>query len=163
MNLFKIKLNFVKVAFDSIISRPKVTIIMASSKLIFASALIVLSLINLSTSYFVEQTLSPNWFSSPENSQEKDKKFLNVLENVEIENLPILNKQLTTSSNNIDNYHEYQHSTCQLVNIIHLLKHTGCQPKAISSFACSGSCSSYVQVRIKYILSSSKNHVFFYH
>lgn len=35
---------------------------------------------------------------------------------------------------------------CQLVQIVHLLRHPGCQPKAIASFACTGSCSSYVKV-----------------
>lgn len=30
--------------------------------------------------------------------------------------------------------------------VIHVLKHPGCIPKAIPSFACIGKCSSYVQV-----------------
>lgn len=36
--------------------------------------------------------------------------------------------------------------TCQMVHVAHLLHHIGCQPKAIASFACKGTCSSYVQV-----------------
>ena len=36
---------------------------------------------------------------------------------------------------------------CHLRPIIHLLKHPGCIPKPIPSFACVGKCSSYVQVR----------------
>ncbi|RWS16401.1 mucin-5B-like protein, partial [Dinothrombium tinctorium] len=35
---------------------------------------------------------------------------------------------------------------CHLRPVIHLLKHPGCMPKPIPSFACQGSCSSYVQV-----------------
>lgn len=35
---------------------------------------------------------------------------------------------------------------CHLRPIIHLLKHPGCIPKPIPSFACTGKCSSYVQV-----------------
>lgn len=37
-------------------------------------------------------------------------------------------------------------SACQLVHVAHLLRHVGCQPKAIASFACRGTCPSYVQV-----------------
>ncbi|XP_037285502.2 cuticle-tanning hormone bursicon [Rhipicephalus microplus] len=36
--------------------------------------------------------------------------------------------------------------SCQLRPVIHVLKQPGCQPKPIPSFACHGSCSSYVQV-----------------
>lgn len=36
--------------------------------------------------------------------------------------------------------------SCQLRPVIHVLKQPGCQPKPIPSFACQGSCSSYVQV-----------------
>jgi len=36
--------------------------------------------------------------------------------------------------------------TCQLVPIVHALKHPGCALKAISSYACAGACPSYVQV-----------------
>ncbi|XP_076327688.1 bursicon-like [Tachypleus tridentatus] len=35
---------------------------------------------------------------------------------------------------------------CQLRPVIHVLKHSGCIPKPIPSFACQGTCSSYVQV-----------------
>nr|XP_021181734.2 bursicon [Helicoverpa armigera] len=35
---------------------------------------------------------------------------------------------------------------CQMTPVIHILKHPGCIPKAIPSFACIGKCSSYVQV-----------------
>ncbi|XP_054167676.1 bursicon-like [Oppia nitens] len=35
---------------------------------------------------------------------------------------------------------------CHLRPVIHVLKHAGCIPKPIPSFACYGTCSSYVQV-----------------
>ncbi|XP_037875036.1 bursicon isoform X2 [Bombyx mori] len=35
---------------------------------------------------------------------------------------------------------------CQMTAVIHVLKHRGCKPKAIPSFACIGKCTSYVQV-----------------
>lgn len=60
------------------------------------------------------------------------------LQNVEFENLPVLGKERVDF--------DYQQSTCQLVPIVHLLQQTGCQAKAIASFACLGSCQSYVQV-----------------
>lgn len=41
---------------------------------------------------------------------------------------------------------DYHRSTCQLVKIVHLLGKANCQPKAIASYACSGSCTSNVQV-----------------
>lgn len=59
--------------------------------------------------------------------------------NVEFENLP-----LTVPKENLNL--DLQQSSCQLVEIVHLLHHAGCQPKAIASYACSGFCSSYVQV-----------------
>lgn len=40
----------------------------------------------------------------------------------------------------------YKGSSCQMVQIVHLLHQDGCHPKAIASFACSGTCPSYVQV-----------------
>lgn len=61
------------------------------------------------------------------------------LQQVEFEKLPV--------SINGDNLNfDLEHSSCQPVQIVHLLHHTGCQPKAIVSFACTGSCPSYVQV-----------------
>ena len=35
---------------------------------------------------------------------------------------------------------------CHLTPVIHVLQHPGCIPKPIPSFACSGKCTSYVQV-----------------
>lgn len=61
------------------------------------------------------------------------------LQSIELENHPAANKD----NLNLD---DLQSPSCQLVQIVHLLHQTGCQPKAISSFACAGSCSSYVQV-----------------
>lgn len=61
------------------------------------------------------------------------------LQQVEFEKLPV---SINKDSLNFD----VQHSSCQLVQIVHLLHHNGCQPKAIESFACTGSCPSYVQV-----------------
>lgn len=46
-------------------------------------------------------------------------------------------------------HREYEHTDmpCQMVRVAHILRHQGCQPKAIPSFACAGLCASYVQVR----------------
>lgn len=38
---------------------------------------------------------------------------------------------------------------CQVTPVIHLLRYQGCLPKPIPSFACTGRCSSYLQVNIK--------------
>lgn len=35
---------------------------------------------------------------------------------------------------------------CQVTPVIHLLRYPGCLPKPIPSFACTGRCSSYLQV-----------------
>merc|ERR1719420_1162612 len=35
---------------------------------------------------------------------------------------------------------------CHLTPVIHVLQHPGCIPKPIPSFACSGKCTSYVQI-----------------
>jgi hypothetical protein len=40
---------------------------------------------------------------------------------------------------------------CQLTPVIHVLQYPGCIPKPIPSFACTGKCTSYVQVIIKKI------------
>jgi hypothetical protein len=37
---------------------------------------------------------------------------------------------------------------CHLTPVIHVLQHPGCVPKPIPSFACTGICTSYVQVHI---------------
>ena len=37
---------------------------------------------------------------------------------------------------------------CHLTPVIHVLQHPGCIPKPIPSFACTGVCTSYVQVLI---------------
>jgi len=36
---------------------------------------------------------------------------------------------------------------CQVTPVIHVLQYPGCVPKPIPSFACTGRCSSYLQVR----------------
>ncbi|OQR73960.1 bursicon-like [Tropilaelaps mercedesae] len=36
--------------------------------------------------------------------------------------------------------------SCQLKPVIHIIKEPGCQPKPVPSFACHGTCASYVQV-----------------
>ena len=36
---------------------------------------------------------------------------------------------------------------CHLTPVIHVLQYPGCIPKPIPSFACTGRCTSYVQVR----------------
>ena len=38
---------------------------------------------------------------------------------------------------------------CHLTPVFHVLKYPGCIPKPIPSFACTGKCTSYVQVRFK--------------
>lgn len=60
------------------------------------------------------------------------------LRTVEFESLPVPGKERIEF--------DYQQSSCQLVQIVHLLQQSGCQTKAIASFACLGSCQSYVQV-----------------
>jgi len=37
---------------------------------------------------------------------------------------------------------------CQVTPVIHVLQYPGCVPKPIPSFACTGRCSSYLQVPI---------------
>ena len=37
---------------------------------------------------------------------------------------------------------------CHLTPVIHVLQHPGCIPKPIPSFACTGRCTSYVQVQM---------------
>ena len=41
---------------------------------------------------------------------------------------------------------------CHLTPVFHVLKYPGCIPKPIPSFACTGKCTSYVQVRYKRII-----------
>ncbi len=36
---------------------------------------------------------------------------------------------------------------CHLTPVIHVLQHPGCIPQPIPSFACTGRCTSYVQVK----------------
>lgn len=40
-----------------------------------------------------------------------------------------------------------QADECQLTPVIHVLQYPGCIPKPIPSFACTGRCTSYVQVK----------------
>lgn len=37
---------------------------------------------------------------------------------------------------------------CQVTPVIHVLQYPGCVPKPIPSFACTGRCSSYLQVKL---------------
>ena len=37
---------------------------------------------------------------------------------------------------------------CHLTPVFHVLKYPGCIPKPIPSFACTGKCTSYVQVSV---------------
>lgn len=37
---------------------------------------------------------------------------------------------------------------CQVTPVIHVLQYPGCVPKPIPSFACTGRCASYIQVKI---------------
>jgi len=45
---------------------------------------------------------------------------------------------------------------CHLTPVIHVLQYPGCTPKPIPSFACTGRCTSYVQVKRKHLLSLVK-------
>lgn len=45
---------------------------------------------------------------------------------------------------------------CQVTPVIHVLQYPGCVPKPIPSFACTGRCSSYLQVR--FVLSDDSLH-----
>lgn len=60
------------------------------------------------------------------------------LQNVEVEKFSGVNKDVSEEATS--------HFACQLVRIIQILQHPDCIPKAIDSFACSGTCPSYVQV-----------------
>lgn len=96
----------------------------------------------------VQRTLT-NWLMSNKNTQSALNNMRLTssditptavdLQQVEFERIPA---SINEDSLNFD----LQHSSCQLVQIVHLLHHSGCQPKAIVSFACTGSCPSYVQV-----------------
>lgn len=66
-------------------------------------------------------------------------KLAQNMQQIELESLP--NSRKESSS-----FEYIPPSVCQRVQIVHLLQQDGCQPKAIASFACSGACSSYVQV-----------------
>lgn len=83
-------------------------------------------------------------------NSESGNQLIETPDNVGLENILASNKdlqqqqkqqQLTTS--------DYQPAAaCQLVQIVHLLQHPGCQPRAIASLACSGSCTSFVRVSV---------------
>lgn len=73
-------------------------------------------------------------------TSENDKNLINELDDAEFGSAPL------TAENGQTWRNEYHQSSCQLVQIVHLLRHTGCQSKAIASFACSGLCLSYVKV-----------------
>lgn len=80
---------------------------------------------------------SSGWFDTPDNFHQANLK-------PEFSQLDTEPLSLPESSRAPDL--EYQQSTCQLVKVIHLLRHPGCRIKAVSSLACSGICPSYVQV-----------------
>lgn len=42
---------------------------------------------------------------------------------------------------------------CQVTPVIHVLQYSGCVPKPIPSFACTGRCSSYLQVNKTFIIA----------
>uniref|UniRef100_A0A6G1SAI1 Bursicon n=1 Tax=Aceria tosichella TaxID=561515 RepID=A0A6G1SAI1_9ACAR len=69
--------------------------------------------------------------------KEADNQLIESMGDVEFENILTMNKDQLTA--------DYQPAACQLVQIVHVLKHPGCQSKAIASFACSGSCTSFVR------------------
>lgn len=96
------------------------------------------------SSYLIDS--SPNqidWLVQSQTGSRNVVQREKLLNNVEIENLPTL-----TGRNDLV-LEDYKQSSCQLVQIIHLLHYPGCQSKAISSFACSGLCPSYVQVSFR--------------
>lgn len=74
-------------------------------------------------------------------SNNNDKQQISHLKNVELEGLTQEGQDLSPAG-------YAPPGSCQLVHVVHLLRHAGCQPKAIASFACSGRCSSYVQVSL---------------
>lgn len=57
-----------------------------------------------------------------------------------------LQPDIAAGANSDINIDDYRRSSCQLVPVMHVLHQPGCHTKAIDSFACIGSCSSYVQV-----------------
>lgn len=46
---------------------------------------------------------------------------------------------------------------CQVTPVIHVLQYPGCVPKPIPSFACTGRCSSYLQVKQKISVNYKQN------
>lgn len=103
---------------------------------------LLLAYAEVSNCYTIDSTIadisSPRWLHR---NKENKNQIANDLQHVELEGVPSLAKEGSDSSTNY-----YQQSECQMVQVVHLLHQHGCQPKAIASFACSGSCSSYVQV-----------------
>lgn len=81
--------------------------------------------------------------NTTDNLAEKNPQSSGILNGGEIENFHLSS---TGSRKDDASSDQLVTGTCQLIPIVHLLKHPGCQLKAISSFACAGACPSYVQV-----------------
>lgn len=44
---------------------------------------------------------------------------------------------------------------CQVTRVLHTLRAPGCVPKLIASYACTGRCSSYLQVILNHLFNLS--------
>lgn len=62
------------------------------------------------------------------------------------EQVPIEGKLSDTSMVESIGGPDFEPASCQLAKVVLVLQRPGCQTKAISSYACTGSCPSYVQV-----------------
>lgn len=83
-----------------------------------------------------------SWPLVADTKSASDNQLMESLNQVELESMITSNRDQQTA------VADYQPAACQLVQIVHLLQHPGCQPKAIASFACSGSCTSFVRVSV---------------
>lgn len=102
---------------------------------------IALTILNSAQSQLGPATNKASLALSPERMLAEDDQLINDLDKVEFDKLLVTNglrDHLSTM--------DYYQPSCQLMQIVHLLKHPGCQSKAIASFACFGSCPSYVKV-----------------
>ena len=62
---------------------------------------------------------------------------------------------MVNDGQSIDKHEQTRMAECHLRPVIHILQRAGCIPKPIPSFACYGTCNSYVQVSFTSLIFSS--------
>lgn len=82
--------------------------------------------------------------STSDSSRYKQLAVPGVLDHEEV---PIGNKPVSSSAELIGSP-DFEPASCQLAKVVLVLQRPGCQAKAISSYACTGACPSYVQVSL---------------